>query len=475
MSNCSRWIGLLALSVVVSAACAEAGSKTVKVFILAGQSNMVGHGKLEDGRKEAGSEETAPGGIGSLRWYVNKNEKLYGANGESPLIDSKGAWLVRDDVFLNRDPLEARDNFGPEYAFGHIVGNAIDGPVLIIKTAWGGKSLGVDFRSPTSGTPPYKHEAESIGVYYRKMMQIVADLLENIEKYNPELRGCKPEIVGFGWHQGWNDGCSADMVKEYEENMVNFINDVRKELGVPSLPFVIANSGMGNPTKGRRDDLCKIQLAIGDRRKHSEFAGTVASVETRGFYRPGDQSPRECGYHWDFNGETHFLLGESMGKAMLELLGSANPKKAAAGKKSKPAVVAKPVRKARKLPAGNKDILDSALKSTLSKLSASGTLRKVPLVISPTRSRVWLKGAAGEKLTFQIVGGSKTAVFNWSDLSAGDHATLSQLVAVLKSDSNDAQAMAAVYFESIGRMSEAEKYYEKAGKESSGKLEKLFP
>lgn len=474
MGKCSRWIALLVLGVVACAAVSQAVGKELKVFILAGQSNMVGHGKLEDGRKEAGSEEQVPGGIGSLRWFVNKNQKLYGATGTTPLIDGQGAWLVRDDVFLNREPLKACDMFGPEYAFGHVVGNALTDPVLIIKTAWGGKSLGVDFRSPTSGVPPYKHDAESIGVYYRKMMEIVADNLANFDKYQPALKGCKPVIVGFGWHQGWNDGCSGDMVNEYEVNMVNFIKDVRKELGVPELPFVIANSGMGNPTTGRRDDLCKIQLAIGNRSKHPEFAGTVASIETRGFYRPGDQSPKECGYHWDFNGETHFLLGESMGKAMLDLIGSSSPKKAAASAKPTPAVAAKPVRAARSLTPENRNILGTALKSALSKLSDSGELKQIPLGISPTRARVWLKTVAGEDLTFQIVGGAQTAVFKWSDLSAADHATLSQLVVALKPDSNDAQAMAAVYLESIGQVTESEKYYEKAGKESRAKLEPLL-
>jgi len=39
-----------------------------------------------------------------------------------------------------------------------------------------------------------------------------------------------------------------------EENLANFIRDVRKELGVKDLPFVIADSGFGgvNQKGGRR-------------------------------------------------------------------------------------------------------------------------------------------------------------------------------------------------------------------------------
>ena len=33
------------------------------------------------------------------------------------------------------------------------------------------------------------------------------------------------------------------MAAEYEKNMVNLINDVRKELGVKDLPVVVANTG----------------------------------------------------------------------------------------------------------------------------------------------------------------------------------------------------------------------------------------
>lgn len=257
-----------------------------------------------------------------------------------------------------------------------------------------------------------------------------------------------------------------------QSNMVGHgrLEDGRKEAGSD----VTIPGGIGNPTKGIRDDLCKIQLAIGNPSKHPEFAGNVASIETRGFYRPGDQSPKECGYHWDFNGETHFLLGEAMGKTMLELIGSSSPGKVAAAVKPNPAVVATPVRAARTLTPENRAILDSALKATLNKLSVSSALKEVPLVISPTRSRVWPKGASGEDFTFQIVGGPQTAVFKWSDLRADDHATLSLLVVALKPDSNDAQAMTAVYLESLGRVTESEKYYEKAGAESRKKLETLF-
>jgi len=344
-----------------------AGEKTVKVFILAGQSNMVGHGKTEYGRNpkydknDKSTHHEVKNGIGSLRWYVGKNEAKYGAKGEMPLMDAEGKWLVRDDVFVHFTYEKGKEKgklkpsfgkgswFGPEFGFGHIVGNHCKEPVLIIKTAWGGHSLGLNFRPPSSG--PYefpngvvekwrknrgkhgvpkdidKHladTAKATGQSYRNMMAIIKDVTANMDTHFPELKGHKPRVVGFGWHQGWNDGCSEEMTAEYDKNMTNFIKDVRNELGVPNLPFVIANTGQNGRSekanKGRFGKLCEIQMAMGDPKKHPEFAGTVISVETRDFKRPTEQSPSGFGYHWNHNGETHFILGKAMGEAMLKLI-----------------------------------------------------------------------------------------------------------------------------------------------------------
>lgn len=323
-----------AMTTTAIAAVAADEEKTVKVFILAGQSNMVGHGKVEYGRdpnfdpEEPGSKREIPGGIGGLRYLVSNTET---ADRYKHLAGAEGTWAVRDDVWIySTAPGKQKGKltvgfgkggwFGPELEFGHVVGNALDTPVLIIKTAWGGKDLAVDFRPPSSGETTLNKE-RAIGAYYRKMMEIVTDVCENMGTHFPELKGCEPRIAGFGWHQGWNDGCSKEMVAEYEENMANFIRDVRKDLGVRDLPFVIATTGMvGLEAKGIRKELCEIQMAMGDAEKHPEFAGTVASVETRGFKRTNEQSPSGFGYHWNHNAESHFLVGEAMGKAMVELL-----------------------------------------------------------------------------------------------------------------------------------------------------------
>jgi hypothetical protein len=338
MRKMKRIIALVGL-LLIPAGCLMAAEKTVKVYILAGQSNMVGHGKADTGRDPAGGKNEVAGGLGSLRYFVQQHEAEYGARGKTPLVDGKGKWLVRDDVYIHCTADQEKKKgrltvgfgagewFGPEFGFGHVVGNAIGEPVLLIKTSWGGKCLAVDFRPPSSGPAPevYKvKDPQTVGHYYRTLIATTQEVLANLGKEFPELAGYKPEIAGLGWHQGWNDGCDKNMTDEYEKNMANLIKDARKDLGVEKLLFVIANTGMnGRDAKanaGTFGILCEAQLAIGDPGKHPEFAGTVASVETRDFARPAEQSPSNFGYHWNHNGESHFLVGEAMGKAMLKLL-----------------------------------------------------------------------------------------------------------------------------------------------------------
>jgi len=200
------------------------------------------------------------------------------------------------------------------------------------------------------------------------------------------------------------------------------------------------------------------------------------------FYGRPNRDVNQDGYTGTrFNTTGAVLVLLSAPKCNLRIMGKdeADPKKISARmatptKKAAPAVAPKPVRKARSLNPAKQAILDKALKSTLSKLSENGALTQVPLRISPTKSRVWLKEAAGEELIFQIVGGAQTAAFQWGNLRPNDHVKLALLLAELKPNSKDVQAMAAMYLESIGLVAKADQYFNKAGKDARGKFEKLF-
>jgi len=297
------------LLLAVTASSANAGDKPVKVFILAGQSNMEGHGFIK-------ADPKRNDGKGSLE-YVSKDPAT--ADRFKHLLDKKGNWVVRDDVWIHyldrKGKLTAgygvrEDRIGPELGFGHVVGEAFEEPVLLIKLAWGGKSLAVDFRPPSSGG--------SVGPYYREVIQRTRAVLNDLKKEFPELGERGYELAGFGWHQGWNDRINQTYTDEYEKNMANFIRDVRKDLGVKDLPFVIAETGMTGPEEKhpRALALMKAQAAVAE---HPEFQGNVAFVGTRSFWREKEASPTNQGYHWNSNAETYYLIGEAMGKAMKKL------------------------------------------------------------------------------------------------------------------------------------------------------------
>lgn len=326
---------LFSFALLVPLATAEAADapRPLKVYILAGQSNMEGQGRIA-------AEAKRNAGQGSLE-YLAKNPPT--APKFAPLLGPDGKWAVRDDVWISyldrHGPLTvgygAREPMiGPELGFGWVVGDAASDPVLLIKCAWGGKSLAIDFRPPSAGKFPYQLSASQqqaidadpaiVGKYYRETLSLVRAALANLDTRFPQLAGRKPQLVGFAWHQGWNDRINNDFNAEYEQNMVHFIRDMRRDLQAPNLPFVIAESGMSgiHEMHPRALSLMKAQAAVAT---HPEFRGNVAFVGTKTFWRDKAISPSDQGYHWNSNAETYYLIGEAMGAAMLGLAADRTP------------------------------------------------------------------------------------------------------------------------------------------------------
>jgi hypothetical protein len=291
----------------------QAAKSPVKVFILAGQSNMEGQGVVD-----LNHERYYNGGKGNLEHVMKDPAKahVYGH-----LKGDDGNWVARDDVWvwyrtekagvrkgaltIGYTSYPGKHHFGPELQFGHVIGDHLDNQVLLIKTAWGGKSLYRDFRPPSSGG--------QVGPYYTRMLDQVREALVNIQKYFPDWGGCGYEIAGFVWFQGWNDMINKAHVAEYEENLANLIKDVREELRLPNLPVVVGETGNCNNMAFR-----KAQAAVAER---AEFEGTVAFVGTAEFRRPADVSPNVGhGHHWYGNAESYFLIGNALGEAMIRLL-----------------------------------------------------------------------------------------------------------------------------------------------------------
>jgi hypothetical protein len=323
--SCVKGVFLL-LGMMAACFSVFAASPPVKIFILAGQSNMEGQGFIA-------ADEKRNEGRGSLE-FLTKDPGT--AARFRHLVGADGQWVERDDVwiaYLDRSgPLKpgygARpDRIGPELSFGCVVGDTLTEPVLLIKCAWGGKSLAIDFRPPSAGKPPYSLGAKGdeslakdpamVGKYYRETIALTKAALARVKELVPGSDG-RYELAGFGWHQGWNDRISDPFNAEYATNLAHFIRDVRRDLDAPRLPFVIAETGMTGPEEKhpRALSLMKAQASVAEL---PEFTGTVAFVPTREFWRPQGTSPNGQGYHWNCNAETYYLIGEAMGRVMNEL------------------------------------------------------------------------------------------------------------------------------------------------------------
>lgn len=282
------------------------------VFLLAGQSNMEGHAvaDLDDARDYNGGR----GNLVSLladpaagaRWRM--------------LRDAGGGWTVRDDVFVSYQsangpkagPLtvgyavaEGAHHFGPELGIGWVLGDRCEEPVLLVKTAWGGKSLAVDFRPPGAGG--------ETGPFYAQMLAEYRAAAASAAETFPACAGLEPKLEGVIWFQGWNDGCDAAAAAEYEQNLVHLILDLRAEFGDPALPFVVGETGnMDNEVlrAGQRAGCERPEVAAGTR-----------FVPTFEFRRRAEDSPNVThGHHWFGNAESYLLAGDAMGRAMAELL-----------------------------------------------------------------------------------------------------------------------------------------------------------
>lgn len=293
----------------------------LKIFILAGQSNMVGFGTVL-GEKP-----------GTMQYHIENDKDKYGH------LVKDGDPIVRDDVYvvnlsggkqkeagyLDTNFGAQENHIGPEYGFGWVVGDYYKDPVLIIKCSWGGRSLKHNFLPPSIEDYAKPEKDGDKGFHYAEILRHTKEITDNLKKYYPDYDGEGYEIVGFGWHQGWNDSIDQSAVDVYERNLVALIKDLRKDLGVDKMPFVSANTGMRGwdlPDRYRAkvEKHVEAQLAVGDPEKYPDFAGNVAGVETRDFARTTEQSPSGQQFHWNRNWESYYLIGSKMGEAMIELI-----------------------------------------------------------------------------------------------------------------------------------------------------------
>jgi hypothetical protein len=309
---------LLTLALVNSVA--DAAAKPLKVYILAGQSNMEGHARVEVLDYLGDDPKTAPllaeikNSDGSHR--LIRNTWISFQTGLRGKIDGENREVLGQlstgyGSQANRDYEQPGEKIGPELAFGITLQNELHEPILIIKTAWGGQSLHTNFRSPSSG--PYvpsnddvargKFETEeqeeklrkTTGARYRQMIDHVKLVLEDIQRVYPDYDSKNGyELAGFVWFQGFNDMVGRNvypLVKpdstvprfaKYTEWFANLIRDTRQDLSAPDMPFIIGVMGVGGADANEGNlEFRSSQAAVAD---IPEFHGNVVAVPTAPYW-----------------------------------------------------------------------------------------------------------------------------------------------------------------------------------------------
>ena len=393
------WIAFWLMgSILTTAAMAqEPEAKKLKIFVLVGQSNMVGHANyitiphltadprpevrelarmvMADGEMVTKAEvddqiatkiardqrmnelranpiddATA---LAAARQEIETLSRSY----ESKSLAIQSKFAVSDRVHItsvadnNRrsGPLTIgyganAEKIGPELGFGMSLIKRIDAPILLIKVAWGGKSLHYNFRPPSVG--PYElseQEAagenaatirEQAGLNYRLLIEQVDHVLANVADHHPAYDPAVGyELAGLVWFQGFNDQFSDPFRDNYKANMIAFIKDIRRQWSVPELPVVIGVLGTGITA----EEVAKNAVSLGQRAAAAEpeFQGNVLAVESYELFdlealevfnkgwqehfaewsAVGSDRP----YHYLGSGKFFIRLGDAFAQAMIEL------------------------------------------------------------------------------------------------------------------------------------------------------------
>ena len=318
--------------------------KPVKVFIIMGQSNTLEIGKVK-GDKE-----------GSLEYAVQK-EKLY------PFMrDETGKWTKRMDVRnvhtqgsggpSGRGGVRRNDwltvsgsKIGIEQGIGHQLGNALEAPVLVLKSSIGNRSLGWDLLPPgsprhevvttdkktgkkiTLATPAHKDEVRHpswvkgevpappshtwhAGLQYLGDVARAKKVLSELDKHYPGAT--KYEVAGFLWWQGDKDRYNEAHSTVYGKNLKQLFKELRKEFTAPKAKMVVATLGQTNKdtASGNEKLIIDGMFNFGDSHK-----GEAAVVYTNPISMGSSSNA-----HYGGNAKTYMNVGLVMGEAMVKLL-----------------------------------------------------------------------------------------------------------------------------------------------------------
>jgi len=267
----------------------KSAAEPIKVYLMAGQSNMVGPG----------------------------SNKYVQANHPELVKPRKDVWCVSAGKVSG--PLRpgyggGERSFGLELTMGHVLGDAVANPIVLFKSSTGGTTLHKHWRPPSA----VKRAGGVVGPLYTRMIRRFHNMLANRDDAFGPYAGRPIELAGFVWFQGENDCCAKDengkgYWEYYEENLKDLIKDVRRELGVPELPVLIVQINDscwdGLPNRGGTV-LRPIQKKVAE---SDPLATWIKTCDLN------------SGYHYD--SASHITIGRRAGKALLPFIKKTVPQK----------------------------------------------------------------------------------------------------------------------------------------------------
>lgn len=249
---------------------------TVALFVLAGQSNMVGYrSNLQEIPPKLQKTQH------NVLWYNDRDRWEPLQVPTEPLPFSE--WL----------PNEV--GFGPEISLGKQLANCLGDTVALVKYSRNATSLAEDW-----------NPALADSLYYRMLARTskaITDL---------EARGKTVRIAGFFWMQGEADASNKEFAENYRENLSYFIQTVRRDFKQPKLPFVYGMVHFGNQhTKPNGKTNCCGDIVRQAQKQVNESIAATAIVETNDLPLHADKI--------HFNSQGLIVLGNRMAMSWVEI------------------------------------------------------------------------------------------------------------------------------------------------------------
>jgi regulation of enolase protein 1 (concanavalin A-like superfamily) len=246
----------------------QAYSDKAKVYLMAGQSNMQGHGSNSGLGGTSGFDLTAQRSDVFMKNIISNNRGLSG------LAPGFG---------------ERSSKYGVELKMGNVLGDTLPENIYLFKGSQGGTTL-----DNTAHWRPLAHGGES-GNLYDQLMSGFDDFIQDEMVAN----NIDYEVAGFIWFQGYNDTFGSEGL--YEEHLRNLISSVRNDLNLPELPVIITQI---NDNRGGAGDI--VMAAQAKVASEDPFAQLVYT---------GDQRP-----YYHYGNDSYIVIGERIAQAALSQL-----------------------------------------------------------------------------------------------------------------------------------------------------------